>query len=180
MKTLYKILILTVVRFCFPTIHASAQLDELTNRNWTDMSKETESRLVSKALELVKKYGPGYYRPEAKFDIVENEYSQDGKYEHVLQNNGRMYYIVSFLYDIHEEIFKSAFLASTRFWKDTEEPWNITFGNGQEVNFLIHPYKKEEKAHKIVPFERDTLQMSLMKKFMEERKKKIRRMMQQY
>lgn len=172
MKTLHKILMLAIVGLYLPTIHASAQLDELTNQNWTDMSKKTESRLVNKALELVKEYGPGYYRPEAKFDIVENEFSQDGKYENVLQNNGRMYYIVSFLYDIHEEIFKSAFLASVRFWKDTEEPWSITFGNGQQVNFLMHPYKKGEKAHKIVPFEQDTLRMNLMKKSMEEKERK--------
>ncbi len=178
MKTLHKILMLAMVGLSLPTIHAAAQLDELKSRNWTDMSKETENRLINKALELVKKYGPGYYRPEAKFDIVENEYSLDGKYEHVLQNNGRMYYIVSFQYDIHEEIFKDMFLASVRFWKDTEEPWNITFGNGQEVNFLMHPYKKGEKAHKIIPFERDTFQMRLMKKSMEKRKETIRKMMQ--
>lgn len=174
METTYRILIMLTIGLCVSTSHSIAQSETKYARssdnessNWTDMSKGKESYFVNKALELIKEYGPGYYRPNARFDIAENEYMQDGEYESVLQNNGRKYYIVGFFYDTQEEWFKDIFVASVRFWKDTEEPWNITFGNGKKILFLTEPYKASKKKHEIVPFELDTLKMKRMERFMQ-------------
>lgn len=173
METIHRIFIMVIIGLCISTNHAIAQSETKYARssdnessNWTNMSKEKESYFVNKALELIKEYGPRYYRPNARFDIAENEYMQDVEYESVLQNNGRKYYIVGFFYDMQEERFKDIFVASVRFWKDTEEPWNITFGNGKKILFLTDPYRVSKKKHEIVPFELDTFKMKRMEKYM--------------
>ncbi len=167
MKIIYKISILLIVGLCFSLNNVVAQSN---GKNWTKMSKEKETYFVNKALELIKEFGPGYYRPNERYDIEEFEYKLDGKYDSVSQNNGRKYYTIGFFYDIQKEIFKNVFIASVRFWKDTEEPWNITFGNNQEVLFLTHPYKPTRSKQEIVPFELDTLKMNEIKKIREEMK----------
>lgn len=94
-----------------------------------------ETKIVERCVELIKKYGPDYYNPDANHNIAEAVYSSDGKNKPMPENNGREYYLVTFDYDLNKVLMKNYFSAAIRMWKDTGEVWNITFGNGEEFNF---------------------------------------------
>ena len=94
-----------------------------------------ERQLIERCVELIKKYGPEYYNPDANYNIDTAIYNLDGKRDAVSQNNGREYYLVTFDYDLNKGLMKNYFSAAIRIWKDTDEVWNITFGNDEEFNF---------------------------------------------
>ena len=94
-----------------------------------------EKKIVERCVELIKKYGPDYYNPEANHNIAEAVYRSDGKNKPMPENNGREYYLITFDYDLNKVLMKNYFSAAIRMWKDTGEVWNITFGNGEEFNF---------------------------------------------
>lgn len=121
----------TVVRF----ERADTPRFVMTSEKAKALTRSDEAKIVERCVELIKKYGPDYYDPNAKCDISEAVYSLDGKRDCVSQNNGREYYLITFDYDLNKKLMKNYFSAAVRMWKDTGEVWNITFGNGEEFNF---------------------------------------------
>lgn len=133
--------------------------------NYTDLPQAEVDKIVKSAWDVIKEFGPEYYRPETRYDLTEEPYEFDGKYDCVSQNNGRTYYAIFFSYDLHREMFEEAFLAAVFFWKDTKEPWKVTFGNGKSIIFMKIPYKRMKllKEHEIVPYQPDTAKMKKFK-----------------
>lgn len=94
-----------------------------------------ERQIVDRCVELIKKYGPDYYNPDANYNIETVIYRLDGKRDCVSQNNGREYYLITFDYDLNKGLMKNYFSSAIRMWKDTGEVWNIEFGNGEKFDF---------------------------------------------
>jgi hypothetical protein len=90
---------------------------------------QRDSLLISLAKEAVLRYGPGYYR-EYKEPIIERGQIQPkGTMNPTGENVGRIYYIITFLYDTIKERLGDNFAAIVGFWGDTGKPSYIRLGN---------------------------------------------------
>lgn len=133
--------------------------------NYTDLSQAEVDKIVKSAWDVIKEFGPEYYRPGTSYTLSESIYESDGEYDCVSQNNGRKFLEILFPYDLHREMFEEWFLAAVFFWKDTKEPWKVTYGNGKSITFMKIPYKRMKllKEHEIVPYQPDTVKMKKFK-----------------
>ena len=112
-----------------------------------DLGKlEEEKRneyLIQIGKDVTKQFGPGYYREykQPVISMAEKFYSDDKRPE-IVNNIGREYYTITFLYDKSKETLDFDFASEVKIWKDTGEPFEVIFGNGYGKNFLFISYKQ--------------------------------------
>ena len=126
-----KLLLLFVCAFSF--LGMSAQ-----TINLGEMSEKSRNEyLVKLSKEVIKNFGPGYYRDlPPTIDEGKNDYLKGKDIE------GREYYSVTFPYDKTKESLDWYYSACVKIWKDTGEPFIVIFGNGYGINFLQCSYKE--------------------------------------
>jgi hypothetical protein len=112
--------IIIVFALFFPFICYSQNLDNLPK-------EKRDSILIAKAKEIVLIWGPAYYR-EYKSPIIKREVTNLN-----YPGGGRIFYIVTFLYDKTKETLDEDFAAEVRIWADTGIVGGITFGNGAMI-----------------------------------------------
>ena len=107
--------------------------------------KERNAYLLEKSKEVIMNFGPRFYReygePEIsgrkKYKIKGNDiYDRSTREKFV----GMGYYIVTFRYDMEEEIFAWDYAAVVEIWDDGE-PKTVKFGEGYGTYFYEESYK---------------------------------------
>ena len=126
-----KLLLLFVCAFSF--LGMSAQ-----TVNLGDMSEKSRNEyLVKLSKEVIKNFGPDYYRDlPPSIEEKKNDYLEGKDIE------GREYYQVTFPYDRTKEILDFPYSAYVKIWKETGEPFVVIFGSGWGRNFLQVSYKE--------------------------------------
>ena len=128
-------------------------LDTLNESNRNDY-------LISLSKEIVKTFGPDYYRDMAPV-ITDSVFETIDERPEIKKNVGREYYEVTYPYDKSKEILDFDFSAKVKVWKDTGEPLEVIFGNGYGRNFFFIPYDeliKERSAIEQIPYEQAKVQ----------------------
>lgn len=121
----------------FSLMGMSAQTVNLGKMN----EKERNEYLVKLSKEVIKNFGPDYYRDlPPTIEEGKNDYLKGKDIE------GREYYCVTFPYDKTKEILDFPYSAYVKIWKDTGEPFSVIFGNGWGRNFLQISYKEWVEA----------------------------------
>lgn len=125
--------------------------------NFENMNQEQrENYLIETSKEVIKTFGPDYYRDNQQPVISGPEkFCSGDKRTEISKNVGREYYIVTFPYDKSKETLDFDFSSEVKIWKDTGEPLDITFGNGQGKSFLFISYKQQKMldAENKVPYQ---------------------------
>jgi hypothetical protein len=121
------------------------------------MTKESrEAYLIALGRQVTRDFGPGYYREFGAPVISEEEQFQDcyDMRPEIQKNNGREYYMVTFLYDPSKETLEWNFASQVEIWKDTGEPMGVIFGNGYGINFFFRSYQRQLRSikRKIIPY----------------------------
>lgn len=118
----------------------SQKLDKLSR-------KKRNQYLVETAKDIIKKYGPGYYR-EYKSPIIQTDTipNRDNLSERDKKHVGRVFYKVHFPYDPCQDHLGTEYIASVTFWKDTGQPSSVFFACGfglflDSINNLRVPYQ---------------------------------------
>ncbi len=119
--------------------------------------------LVKLAREVIKNFGPGYYREYKKPDISELRVFSDNNAQHpeIQRNVGRKYYTVTFLYDKTQERLEWDYAAQVSIWEDDGEPKDVMFGHNLGIDFAFRPYrqwvKEGIKDDDIMPYQSHSL-----------------------
>lgn len=140
---MYRILLSTLLFF---PLSLTAQVINLGQMN----KQERHAYLVKKSIEVIKNFGPGYYR-EGAAPII-SDYTHSFFYDTkemltapeiepiLVKNNGRKYYEVICPYDTLTERLSWDFAAKIKIWEDDGQPIEVIFGNGIGVNFFARSY----------------------------------------
>lgn len=110
---------------------------------------QRDKYLISLSTQVIKKFGPDYYRNVAPI-ITEEIFESTDKRSEIKSNVGREYYEVTYPYDKSKEVLDFDFSAKVRIWKDSGEPCEVVFGNGYGKNFLFLSYKEQTDARAII------------------------------
>lgn len=110
---------------------------------------QRDKYLVELSTQVIKKFGPGYYRNVTPI-ITEGTFESTDKRSEIKKNIGRKYYEVTYSYDKSKEILDFDFSAKVRIWKDNGEPCDVVFGNGHGKNFFFLSYKEQTDARAII------------------------------
>ncbi len=117
------------------------QCSNLENMN----QEQRENYLIATSNEVIKTFGPDYYRDNQKPTISGPEkFCSGDKRTEIAKNVGREYYIITYPYDKSKETLDFDFSSEVKIWKDTGEPLDVTFGNGHGKSFLFIPYKQQK------------------------------------
>ena len=122
--------------FTFSLLGMSAQTVNLGEMS----EKERNEYLVKLSKEVIKNFGPGYYRELTP--TIEETKNEIFKGKDLGDIEGREYYRVTFPYDKTKEILDWPFSARVKIWKDTGEPFAVSFGNGYGKSFFHLSYKE--------------------------------------
>lgn len=106
---------------------------------------ERKDYLISLSEDVIRMFGPGYYRENVDVVVTEEVFDTDDKRRKISRNIGREYYEVTYSYDKSREVLDFDFSAKVRVWKDTGEPLEVIFGNGYGRNFFFKPYRRLKK-----------------------------------
>lgn len=126
--------------FTFSLLGMSAQTVDLGEMS----EKERNEYLVKLSKEVIKNFGPGYYRELTP--TIEEKKNEIFKGKDLGDIEGREYYRVTFPYDKTKEILDWPFSARVKIWKDTGEPFAVSFGNGYGKSFFHLSYKEWVKV----------------------------------
>lgn len=110
---------------------------------------QRDKYLVDLSTQVIKKFGPDYYRNVTPI-ITEGVFESDDKRSEIKSNIGRKYYEVTYPYDKSKEVLDFDFSAKVRIWKDSGEPCEVVFGNGYGKNFFFLSYKEQTDARAII------------------------------
>ena len=139
-----------ILILCLMVIPLFAQSQKRNLEQMSDEERKTYLKVL--AVEVVKNFGPEWYRddliPEVSdstimFDETEDDYDQ----KEIYSNYGRHYYSVALKYtpEVQKElIYRNA--ANVQIWADDGEPLGIDFGNMMGYNFLFVSYRSWIKA----------------------------------
>ena len=130
------------------------------NVNLKEMTeKKRYNYMVKQGKEVIKNFGPGYYREYKKPVISEPEvYKYPGENApEKKKHDGKEYYTITFPYDKNKETLYWFYAACVQIWAETGEPKGVLFGNGWEKNFHSRTYKDwlkdGVKEEDITPYE---------------------------
>lgn len=123
---------------------------------------QRDKYLIELSTEVIKKFGPGYYRNVVPV-ITDGVFETTDKRPEIKKNIGREYYEVTYSYDKSKELLDFDFSAKVRIWKDSGEPSEVIFGNGYGRNFFFLSYKEQTDARatiEVVPYQQanDTIE----------------------
>lgn len=110
---------------------------------------QRDKYLVDLSTQVIKKFGPDYYRNVTPI-ITEGVFESDDKRSEIKSNIGRKYYEVTYPYDKSKEVLDFDFSAKVRIWKDSGEPCEVVFGNGYGKNFFFLSYKEQTDTRAII------------------------------
>lgn len=110
---------------------------------------QRDKYLVDLSTQVIKKFGPDYYRNVTPI-ITEGVFESDDKRSEIKNNIGRKYYEVTYSYDKSKEVLDFDFSAKVRIWKDNGEPCDVVFGNGYGKNFFFLSYKEQTDTRAII------------------------------
>lgn len=110
---------------------------------------QRDKYLINLSTQVIKKFGPGYYRNVTPV-ITEGVFGSDDKRSEIKRNVGRKYYEVTYSYDKSKETLDFDFSAKVRVWKDSGEPCDVIFGNGYGKNFFFLSYKEQTDARAVI------------------------------
>lgn len=110
---------------------------------------QRDKYLVDLSTQVIKKFGPDYYRNVVPV-ITEGVFESADKRSEIKNNVGRKYYEVTYSYDKSKELLDFDFSAKVRIWKDSGEPCEVIFGNGYGKNFFDLSYKEQTDARAII------------------------------
>lgn len=110
---------------------------------------QRDKYLINLSTQVIKKFGPDYYRNVTPI-ITEGTFESTDKRSEIKSNVGRKYYEVTYPYDKSKEVLDFDFSAKVRIWKDSGEPCEVVFGNGYGKNFLFLSYKEQTDARAII------------------------------
>lgn len=151
MKVIYFIV---CAMFCINVMAQRVNLNTLDESNRNDY-------LILLSKEVVKTFGPGYYRDYIVPIITEGVFTTNDKREDISKNIGRKFYEITYFYDKSKETLDFDFSAKVKVWKDTGEPLEVIFGNGYGRNFFFITYEelmKERAMIEQVPYEQVKVQ----------------------
>lgn len=137
------------ILFCAGVMAQTKSLNEMNESLRNDS-------LISIATQIIKTFGPGYYRANVAPLISEESFKSDDEREEVQKNVNRIYYVVTFPCDTTKEILDFNYSSKVKIWKDTGEPLEVIFGNGYGKNFLFQSYKRQIENRSItdtIPYE---------------------------
>lgn len=110
---------------------------------------QRDKYLVDLSTQVIKKFGPDYYRNVTPI-ITEGVFESDDKRSEIKSNIGREYYEITYSYDKSKEVLDFDFSAKVRIWKDSGEPCDVVFGNGYGKNFFFLSYKEQTDTRAII------------------------------
>ncbi len=110
---------------------------------------QRDKYLVDLSTQVIKKFGPDYYRNVTPI-ITEGVFESDDKRSEIKSNIGHEYYEVTYSYDKSKEVLDFDFSAKVRIWKDSGEPCDVVFGNGYGKNFFFLSYKEQTDTRAII------------------------------
>ena len=119
--------------------------------------------LVKCSREVIKHFGPGYYREFQKPEVSGLHVLSDTihSYPELNRNLGRKYYTVIYPYDHSQEQLEWNYAAKVEIWDDGGEPKGALFGHGLGIHFGFGPYrewvKKGIQEDTIMPYEHYTI-----------------------
>ena len=147
MKTIEKIVLAILFFMSYITIGVSQNLDSIPQ-------PERDSLLISRAKEVVLKYGPGYYR-EYKEPIISRVERIPPKGVIIPEWTVlyRFYYEVTYLYDKEKEKLSEKFAARVSFTAINGEPVSILFGNGMGILIPEDNNLRSNKEIEQIPYE---------------------------
>lgn len=149
MKNLIIAVVSVLVLFVAEAKTRRVNLDRLTEKKRTEY-------LISKAKEVVMRYGPGYYRDYAA-PVIEREVfdtSKVGAPQSFLEENAnRVQYIVKYPYDKSKERFFGEYSAEVGFWADSGEPYTVTFGNGWGFGLFQFTEEEIKSGKHVMPYD---------------------------
>lgn len=136
----YLVFILMSVFSCFGVMAQDlGKMDEV----------QRDKYLINLSTQVIKKFGPDYYRNVTP-TITEGTFESTDKRSEIKSNVGREYYEVTYPYDKSKEILDFDFSAKVRIWKNSGEPCDVIFGNGYGKNFFFLSYKEQTDARAII------------------------------
>ncbi len=110
---------------------------------------QRDKSLIELSAEVIKKFGPDYYRNVVPV-ITEGVFESTDKRTEIQKNVGREFYEVTYSYDKSKELLDFDFSAKVRIWKDSGEPCEVIFGNGHGRNFFVLGYREQTDSRAII------------------------------
>lgn len=151
-----------IMKAIFFLICAMFSMNVIAQRTNLDTLNESNRNnyLISLSKEIVKTFGPDYYRNMTPV-IIDGVFETTDERPEIKKNVGREYYEVIYPYNNSKEVLDFDFSAKVKVWKDTGEPLEVIFGNGYGRNFFFIPYDeliKERSAIEQIPYEQAKVQ----------------------
>jgi hypothetical protein len=141
-KTLKTLMIIILLLVGYNQVGTTQDLESLSYN-------KRDSTLILIAKAAVLKYGPGYYRENIKPTIERGQVPKDGQQGG--KDANRVYYWVTFYYDLEKEELEYNYASKVSIWADTGKPSIIMFGNGFGVNIPEVELRDSEKIQ--IPYQ---------------------------